>query len=432
MHLIVFSAVLTPRIKYIFNFIFKDILKAEVEFTGNSRHFLDSSHAKISYGEAPLADELFFSSSHLLFSNKVEEFKMKTVQFGRYQVPFPVENSLLPFDVFAASFFILSRYEEYLHQKKTTEDFRANRSYQFKWKMLEHPVIDEWSLILKNIIQTRYPLFKFFEKQFTPQPTINFTVSPQIPGGFINKTKFFINTISNKENNFISAGFDRLTGLDVNIAQVLPEIDAYLASQHIAPVYFISFPNIPDNYIGINSISKIQSSRVVGLLRPCSSDQQKISNVKAGLSRLKKILPEQINLCSQQLEVLKFPICYLNLLNSAVTSDYSMGYAETPGFRAGTCTPFSWYDLQLEKVTALNVKSYCITDTALDQLNTDELKEIIGNLVDSVKLVKGTLLSSWKLRSLSNHLKYQKLNKGFKYLLEYAGNQAPYSFQQKS
>ncbi|OWK71310.1 hypothetical protein [Pedobacter sp. AJM] len=432
MHLIVFSAVLTPRIKYIFNFIFKDILKAEVEFTGNSQHFLDSAHAKISYGQAPLADELFFSSSHLLFSNKVEEFKMKTVQFGPYQVPFPVENSLLPFDVFAASFFILSRYEEYLYQKKTTDDFGANKSYQFKWKMLERPVIDEWSLMLKNIIQTRYPQFKFFEKQFIQQPTINFTVPVKIPRGFINKTRFFINSISNKENTYLSAGFDRLTGLDVNIKQVLPEIDMHLASKYISPVYFISFPNIPDDYIGISDLSKILNKGTVGLLRPCSNDQQKVSKVKAGVSRLKKMLPEQINLSSQQLEVLKFPICYLNLLNSAVISDYSMGYAETPGFRAGTCTPFSWYDLQLEKVTALNVKSYCITDTALDQLNTDEIKEIIGNLAESVKLVKGTLLSSWKLRSLSNHLKYQKLNKGFRYLLEFAGNQAPALFQQKS
>lgn len=423
MHLIVFSTVLTSRIKYIFNFIFRDILKAEVEFTGNSKFFLDSTNAKISYGDAPLADELFFKSSALLFSNKLEETKIKTIPFGDYQVPFPVQNSQPPFDVFAASFFILSRYEEYLHQQKTTDNFRANKSYQSKWKILDRPIIDEWAMILRNIILTKYPQFKFHEKSFSQQPTINFDIPAQIPSGFINKTKFFLNTIVSKENNFISAGFDRLTGLDVNVEQALPTIVSYLRLKNVSPVFFVGFPDIPDDYTGITGISKILNKTAVGLLRPCASDKQKISNVKAGLVKLKKILPDQVILSSQQLEVLKFPLCYLNLLNSAVTSDYSMGYAETPGFRAGTCTPFNWYDLQLEKVTALNVKSYCFTDAALEQLNTEDINEIIAHFSHSVKVVNGTLVSSWQLRSLSTHLKYKKLNNAFKQMLEHTGNQ---------
>jgi len=422
MNLIVFSTILTPRIKYIFNFIFRDILKTEIEFTGNSQHFINSVQAKISYGDAPIADELFFNSSNLLFSNKVEELKIKTTWFGEYQVPFPVENSLLPFDVFAASFFIVSRYEEYLHQMRTNEDFSANKSYQFKWKILERPIIDEWALILRNIIHTRYPHVKFNEKQFVQQPTINFNIPASIPAGLLKKAKFFINILSSKENNFLGAKFDRLTGLEVQMEDVLPEIAIHLAKKNISPVYFVAFPNIPDDYISTDNVSQVLKNGSVGLLRPCSGDQQKISNIKAGFSKLKKILPEQINLYSQQLELLKFPICYLNLLNSSVISDYSMGYAETPGFRAGTCTPFSWYDLQLEKVTPLNVKSYCLADPALKLLNPDETKAVIEHLVDSLKYVNGMLISSWQLRSLSKHLKYKKLNLAFNHLLEYAGN----------
>lgn len=422
MNLIVFSTVLTPRIKYIFNFIFRDILKAEVTFTGNSQFFLESKYAKISYGDAPIAGELFFKSSALLFSNKLEDPKIKTIPFGDYQVPFPVQNSQLPFDVFAASFFILSRYEEYLHQQKTPDDFKAIKSYQYKWKILDRPIIDEWALILRNIIRTKYPEFKFYEKHFIQQPTINFDVPVQIPDGFINKSKFLFNALASKENNFISAGFDRLTGLDINIAQVLPVAANHFILKKISPVYFLGFPEIPDDYIGITGISKILNTATVGLLRPCASEQQKVSNVKAGLSKLKKIFPDLINLSSQQLEVLKFPLCYLNLLNSGVTSDYSMGYAETPGFRAGTCTPFSWYDLQLEKVTPLNVKSYCFTDAALEQLTTQDINKLMEHFIDSVKVVNGMFVSSWKLRSLSTHLKYKKLNNAFKHMLEHAGS----------
>ncbi|RZL17523.1 MAG: hypothetical protein EOO96_28890, partial [Pedobacter sp.] len=178
MHLIIFSSVLTPRIKYIFNFIFKEILRAEIEFTGNSQYFLQSQHVKISYGEQPLGDEIFFKSTSILFSNKVIELNIKTIPFGEYQVPFPVASSALPFDVFAASFFIVTRYEEYLHQQKNDEEFKAISSYQYKWKVLDRPIIDEWALLIKNIIRKKHPTVNFADKNFSSKPCINFSITP--------------------------------------------------------------------------------------------------------------------------------------------------------------------------------------------------------------------------------------------------------------
>lgn len=421
MHLIVFSTLLTPRIKYIFNFIFKDILKTEVEFTGNSQYFLQSENIKISYGDAPIADELFFKCTSLLLSNKVEEFNLKTTLFGEYQVPFPVKDSLLPFDVFAASFFIVSRYEEYLHQKTSTEDFKASKSHQYKWKILDKPIIDEWALILKNLILKKYPSFKFHDKKFVQQPTINFTITPNVPDGFLSKTKFFISSVFKKENVYLTSKFDKITGLGVDNEAVLADLEKSLGKKS-NPLYFINFPNVPDEYIRKNGISDLLAEKSVGLLRPCASEAQKVSEIKESLLKLKKIHPEQINLTSQQLEVLRFPICYLNLLNSGITSDYSMGYADTAGFRAGTCTPFNWYDLQLEKVTPLNVKSYCISDSVLQFKHLEEAKRMVNDYIDAVKVVDGSFFSSWELQSLSDHYKYKKLKTVFGEMLKSAGN----------
>lgn len=421
MHLIVFSTFLTPRIKYIFNFIFKDILKAEVEFTGNSQYFLQSDNIKISYGDAPLADELFFKSTSLLLSNKVEEHNLKTTLFGEYQVPFPVKDSLLPFDVFAASFFVVSRYEEYLHQKTSTEDFTANKSYQYKWKILDRPVVDEWALILKNLILKKYPGFKFHDKKFIQQPTINFTIVPNAPDGFLSKTKFYISSVFKKENAYLTSKIDRITGLGIDNEAVLSDLEKSLEKKS-NPLYFINFPNVSDEYIRRNGVSTLLAEKSVGLLRPCDRETQKGSEIKEAILKLKKIHPEQINLISQQLEVLRFPTCYLNLLNSGITSDYSMGYSETAGFRAGTCTPFNWYDLQLEKVTPLNVKSYCICDGVFQYTHLEEAKKMVNDYIDAVKVVDGSFFSSWQLRSLSDHYKYKKLKAVFEEMMKSAGN----------
>jgi hypothetical protein len=422
MHLIIFSNILAPRIKYIFNFIFKDILKAEVEFTGNSQYFLQSEHIKISYGDEPLGEELFFKSTPLLFSNKLEEIKPKTISFGEYQVPFPVERSALPFDVFAASFFMISRYEEYLHQRKTEEEFKASKSYQHKWRVLDKPIIDEWALIIKSMIKKKHANFKFHEKKFQQQPTIHFNISPNLPEGFLNRTKFIFSAVFKKENNYLSSKFDRLTGIGINNEQVLEKVNQIFASKKSTPLYFVDFPDVSMDYIRINGVSKTLNDQSVGLLRPCASNKQKMTEIKEGLVKLKKIHSNLIPLTSQQLEALKFPICYLNILNSGITSDYSMGYGNVLGFRAGTCTPFNWYDLQLEKVTPLVVNSYCLTDHILQFLTREAATKTVRQYIDAVKVVNGIFYSSWNLKSLSDHPKYKKLKSLFGEMLNYAGN----------
>jgi len=422
MHLIIFSSLLTPRIKYIFNFIFKDILKTEVEFTGNALYFRQSEHVKISYGEQPLGDEIFFKSTSILFSNKVEELKIKTTSFGEYLAPFPVQNSAMPFDVFAASFFMVTRYEEYVQQKNNTVDFKPNQSFQHKWKVLDRPIIDEWAMIIKNIIRKKHPQFKFNDKAFTNQPSIHFKIVPNIPEGFLKKTKFFFGSIFDKENTFLYSKVDRLTGIEIENETVLSLLIPRLEKKRTKPIYFIDFPKVSDDYIRANGITGILSGKSVGLLRPCAINKERMNEIKSNIIKLKKILPEQVNINSQQLETLKFPICYLNLLNCGIGTDYSMGYADTPAFRAGTCTAFNWYDLQLEKVTPLLVKSYCISDTLLEHMNKEQIDKTLSYYIDAVKFVNGAFISNWQLRSLSNHLKYKKLNNAFAEMNSYAGD----------
>ncbi|MFC3561592.1 DUF7033 domain-containing protein [Pedobacter jamesrossensis] len=416
MHIIIFSPLLTPRIKYIFNFIFKDILRAEVEFTGNSEFFIQSEHAKISYADRPLGDELFFKNTALLLSNKVEEPKLKTISFGDYIVPFPVEESALPFDVFAASFFIISRYEEYLHKEKPGDNFEAKNSFQYKWKILKRPIIDEWALILKNMIKKKNPSFKFFEKKFVNQPTINLTLRPDVPAGFLPKTKFIFSSVFNKKQKYLSTLFDDFTGLGTDNKKVITSLDIL----KIQPIYFINFIEDDKNRLAYEKSKLLLRGKQIGLLKPCS-DKETSTFLKKDLIKLGKLQNSPVNLISQQLEALKLPACYLNLVSTGITSDYSMGYANQVGFRAGTCTPFSWYDLELEKVTPLNVKSYSISDTAIHYLNITDATQTISNFIDAVKLVDGHFYTCWHLKNLSENVKFKKWKAIFNEMLKSAG-----------
>ena len=61
------------------------------------------------------------------------------------------ESGNLPFDIFSAAFYLLSRYEEYLpHVKDNFGRFTKNDSISFKHDFLNQPVVDIWASYFKN------------------------------------------------------------------------------------------------------------------------------------------------------------------------------------------------------------------------------------------------------------------------------------------
>jgi len=403
MHLTIYSPILSPRIKYIFNFIFKDILQAEIEFTNNETDFKQSPNIKISYADQPLGDELFFKRSALMLSKKLSPVDLETIPFGDYKVPFPVRGSALAFDVFAASFFILTRYEEYLDIAQGDAVFSAKNSLQYKWHLLDAPVIDEWALIIKNMIRKKHPDFKFPDKNLVYQATINFTLKPDTPTGFLAKTKFIFGSVFNKKQTYLSRVFDDLSGLGTNTEEVIARLNANRQREHF--IYFINFPADPKNTDQYKNSMGLLKHKSIGLFSPCFPHAGWSVWIKQAIAKIKAIDPSNSVLKSQQLDHLTLPTCYLNLLSAGIMSDYSMGYPNTPGFRAGTCSPFYWYDLQLDKVTSLHIKPYCISDTALQKLDDEKAATKIKAYTDAVKLVQGHFYSSWQLKSLSGQFK---------------------------
>lgn len=82
-----------------------------------------------------------------------------------------------------------------------------------------------------------------------------------------------------------------------------------------------------------------------------------------------------------------------------------MGFASHAGFRAGTCTPFMFYDLTLESETRLKVFPMIIMDGTLKdymKLKPSEALEKIRSLIDTVKAVEGTFISLWHNDALTD------------------------------
>ena len=81
--------------------------------------------------------------------------------------------------------------------------------------------------------------------------------------------------------------------------------------------------------------------------------------------RLEKIVEKKITKSRQHYLNLKFPKTYQNLIKAGITEDYTMGFADQIGFRAGTCTPYYFYDLENETKTDLLIVPFQVMDGTL-------------------------------------------------------------------
>lgn len=331
MKLLVYVPLLTPRIKYVFSFIFNDILKTEIGFSVNIREFVQSELPKFCYAAQPIGGELFFKSTGLLLEHKIAEQEIKTTTFGDATVPFAVQKSALPFDVFAASFYFLSRYEEYLASgNQKSMPYPAESSLQYHLGLLELPVIDGWALILKNMLLKQFPTLSFNNKQFLFKPL--YSVYPPAKNSRRNIFANAVDYLRSFVQNETSKHTEKLTA----IRQAIDGLQAHNPAESSA------------------------------LLIPSADHRHYFDTA------------------------MLMPKSYLKQTKSNSGNDYSMYYKNQPGFRAGTCSPFAWYDLQLDKKTRLIVHPVATTDMALlHNKSTEALLLQLNELLDHVKLVNG-------------------------------------------
>src|SRR5690606_37181669 len=117
--LLVYTHKITPRLKYIFKQICTRILGIPDDFTTTVEDFIAHDSLKMSYTRQSLGNEIFVRSHDLLFEQGISDLDIKVSDWEETKCFFAnSDQSALPFDIFSASFYLLSRYEEYLPHVK--------------------------------------------------------------------------------------------------------------------------------------------------------------------------------------------------------------------------------------------------------------------------------------------------------------------------
>jgi hypothetical protein len=413
---LIYTGRISNRIRYIFGLVFRDILRAEYELTADREQFAGYQGVKFSYGKARISDELFFASTPLLFERKISHIDHSFIDFYGTPAFFPVyhRESALPFDPFAAAFYMVSRYEEYLPFKKDEHGrFSARESLAYQKNFLHKPVVNIWVMAVAGLIEARFPSIRFRRPEYHFIPTID------IDSAWAYKHKGFLRTAGGYLNSILRGDFSELLErTQVLTGKKKDPFDTYdfqLAihkKYNLKPVYFILFAeyglndkNIPFRNLKFQSHIKMLADYADLGIHPSFNSNFYPQKLKTEVDRLSKVINREVKKSRQHFLMVQLPTTYRNLINLDITDDYSMGFAAQPGFRAGICSPFNFFDLELDTETKLRINPFTYMEGTLKdymKLSADEALNVIKPLIDEVKAVGGTFISIWHNESLSN------------------------------
>ena len=100
---------ITPRIRYIFEFLFNDVLGMQVSLTSNRDEFLESADSKICYSARLEEGQVNFIPAGILSDTGLFHEQPGIIEYEGLKVLFPVkEGGELHFDPFSMAFYILS------------------------------------------------------------------------------------------------------------------------------------------------------------------------------------------------------------------------------------------------------------------------------------------------------------------------------------
>jgi hypothetical protein len=136
-------------------------------------------------------------------------------------------------------------------------------------------------------------------------------------------------------------------------------------------------------------------------------------------------IDKEIIISRQHYLMLDLPKTYRNLIAAGLKEDYTLAFADVAGFRASTCTPFFWYDLEKEEITDLKLFPTTVMDQTLKRymaLSIDKANLVIEELMENVKKVNGTFISLWHNESVDDFKGWKGWKKVYLNMLKMGSN----------
>jgi hypothetical protein len=417
-----------PRLRYICEIIFGDILGLSWQIVTDKRKL--GKNPVINYSVDDLKGSFRISPYGLLSETGVSKISPAVSEWKGLPVFFQTnDNSDLPFDIFAASFYLITRYEEYLDFEPDQHGrFKASNSFAFRNNFLLKPVIDLWTRELAKTLLLKFQTLTFRRNAFGAI----FTMDLDRPFEYLGKDIFrsiggFIKELGQSSVK-VNERYKTLAKGEKDPWDVFDYVLEITGKDQIDTRFFIPMGDRSEydknpswhNEDYRKLIVKISNGHRIGL-HPSVEASQNLKTLGKEKSRLQEIISREITISRFHFIKMSFPLSFRNLLKAGITEDYSLGYPDEPGFRAGIARPFYFYDVLDDKRTDLRIIPFQIMDMTLMEyrkLSPESADEMIASIIYDIKRVGGLFVSLWHNTSLLETDEFSKWRRTFENMLK--------------
>ncbi len=308
--------------------------------------------------------KIFIASNGLLLEKHIRPIEMLWDTDLQCLLAFK-NKSTFGFDVFSAMFFHVTRYEEYLIQARDDLGrFKVLNAVLFKNNLVKTPLVDLHLLMLQEAIFQCFPQFSTGVKQYQYLPSMDIDIAFDYLGRDLKRNigaalndiyklklanlwkRILVNFGLAKDPAFI---FNKVLSTPILYFIHTGKYGAFDKScgfNH--PEYLNFIKNIPRNSIAIH---------------PSFQSYLAISIIKSEIEKLEKLSGKQITKSRQHFIKLILPESYQMLIQLGITDDYSMGWPNMSGYRAGTAMSYPFFDLTTNELTNLTIHPFMWMDT---------------------------------------------------------------------
>ncbi|HAM11218.1 MAG TPA: hypothetical protein DDY34_14820 [Bacteroidales bacterium] len=423
----IFTAFDGPRLRYIAGIILGDILGLQWEVITDKRKL--GKHHVINYSDENIKGSFKISPSSILFEKGIAIKDISVERWKELPVFFRSSpDSDIPFDIFAASFYLVSRYEEYLEfEPDEYGRFRASSSLAYKKGFLGKAVVDLWAKELAKSLLNKFQTMAFRRNEYKALVTFDADEPFEYLGkSIVRSIGGLLRDLTRSDGHALNR-YNTVAKRKPDPFEVFGYITGCIDKSNSEARFF--FPVGDRSKFDHNPSWKNEeySSLILQLakrythgLHPSFSAAENFSILDKESVRLRSILGTDVRISRYHYVRLLLPESYRILLKAGIEEDYSMGFPDEPGFRAGIARPFFFYDVEEDRQTQLKVVPFQVMDATLykyKKLDGKASLDIILNLINETKRTGGLFVTIWHNTSLLDNPECQVWREVFESML---------------
>lgn len=322
------------------------------------------------YSDDDLTNAALHIWPHTFMQQKGIGWQQKPIVGSWNNLPILFETQgALGFDVLAATFYCISRYEEYLpHTKDVYGRYAHTNSWSYQTQALHLPLVNMWWQTIAQQLSEQGWTIPHKPSSFTLALSVDVDIA--FKAAYHSVIKTLGSAIKHAYKGQLKKFFQAIKQPATDEFNTFSWLIQLCTQANVQPIFFVLLAaersqydknNTPNSKGFQRFLQHLQQQHLV-YLHPSYQSYFDPRLLHTEAKTFEAILGKPATQVRQHYIQFTLPYTYRNYLQQGITTDYSMGYGSINGYRASIATPFYWFDVLADTATHLVVHPFALMD----------------------------------------------------------------------